>query len=203
MYYRAFTPDERRPASVPSGVVRVYNTMKHACVAARIGDGAKRGAANMSILASRATKRPAQGGAGSKRFMLGWRVEARKRGPFGDLTAKTRIGPVATRSWPVPRSHPRKRGPCSAFHRPPGAGHERANTHGPVHACAVASPETGAPAPRFGAPAILAATPCGLARFWPVTHLLTLPEFDYPTIGGMLVAKIVTAQRVFHFVRDS
>ena len=45
--------------------------MKHTCVAARIGDGAKRGAANMSILASRATKRPAQGGAGSKRLMLG------------------------------------------------------------------------------------------------------------------------------------
>ena len=35
---------------------RAYNTVKHACVAARIGDGAKRGAANMSILASRATK---------------------------------------------------------------------------------------------------------------------------------------------------
>ena len=33
-----------------------YNTVKHACVAARIGDDAKRGAANMSILASRATK---------------------------------------------------------------------------------------------------------------------------------------------------
>ena len=36
--------------------LRFYNTMKHACVAARIGDDAKRGAANMSILASRATK---------------------------------------------------------------------------------------------------------------------------------------------------
>jgi len=35
---------------------RAYNTMKHACVAARIGDDAKRGTANMSILASRATK---------------------------------------------------------------------------------------------------------------------------------------------------
>jgi len=33
-----------------------YNTVKHACVAARIGDDAKRGAANMSILTSRATK---------------------------------------------------------------------------------------------------------------------------------------------------
>src|SRR5687767_9348275 len=32
------------------------HTAKHACVAARIGDDAKRGAANMSILASRATK---------------------------------------------------------------------------------------------------------------------------------------------------
>ena len=163
MYYRAFTPDERRPASVPSGVVRVYNTMKHACVAARIGDGAKRGAANMSILASRATKRPAQGGAGSKRFMLGWRVEARKRGPFGDLTAKTRIGPVATRSWPVPRSHPRKRGPCSAFHRPPGAGHGSAGSAVLTRACTVASRKR-VPAPRSGASPILAATPCGLAR---------------------------------------
>src|SRR5688500_3070701 len=47
------------------------------------------------------------------------RVAARKRGPSGDLTAKTCIGTVATRSWPVPRSHPRKRGPCSTLHRPP------------------------------------------------------------------------------------
>jgi hypothetical protein len=27
-------------------------------------------------------------------------------------------------------------------------------------------PDIGAPAPRFGAPAILTATPCALARFW-------------------------------------
>jgi hypothetical protein len=46
------------------------------------------------------------------------RVVARKRGPCGDLTAKTRTGPVTTRSGPVPRSHPRKRGPCSVSHRP-------------------------------------------------------------------------------------
>ena len=43
---------------------------------------------------------------------------ARKRGPSGDLTAETRVRPVVTRYWPVTRSHPRKRGPCSTFHRP-------------------------------------------------------------------------------------
>jgi len=59
--------------------MRASSTVKHACVAARIGDDAKRGAANMSILASRATKCPAQGGAGSKRRVLGWRVVGRKR----------------------------------------------------------------------------------------------------------------------------
>src|SRR5450756_1606063 len=62
---------------------------------------------------------PAEGGTGSVGLPMDVRVVARKRGPSGDLTAKTRIGTVATRSWPVPRSHPRKRGPCSAFHRPP------------------------------------------------------------------------------------
>jgi hypothetical protein len=137
---------------------RAYNTMKHACVAARIGDDAKRGAANMSILASRATKCPAQGGAGSKRFMLGWRVVGRKRGPSGDLTPETRIGPDTTRSRPVPRSHPRKRGPCSTFHRPPGAGHGSAGSAVLTRACTVASRKR-VPAPRSGASPILAATP--------------------------------------------
>ena len=46
------------------------------------------------------------------------RVGARKRGPSGDLTAETRVRPVVTRYWPATRSHPRKRGPCSTFHRP-------------------------------------------------------------------------------------
>jgi len=158
----AVRDDAREARSAPEGI-RAPKMIKHACVAARIGDGAKRGAANMSILASRATKRPAQGGAGSKRFVLGWRVEARKRGPSGDLTAKTRIGPVATRSWPVPRSHPRKRGPCSAFHRPPGAGQVSAGRAVLTRACTVASRKR-VPAPRSGASPVLAATPCGLAR---------------------------------------
>ena len=82
------------------------------------------------IWPSRPTKCPAQGGAGSKRRVLGWRVVGRKRGPFGDLTPETRIGPDTTRSRPVSRSHPRKRGPCSTLHRPPGAGHESAVTRG-------------------------------------------------------------------------
>ena len=43
----------------------------------------------------------------------------------------------------------------------------------------------------------------GLARFWPVVHPLTLPEFDCPSICSMFIAKIVTAQCVFHYVRDS
>ena len=216
--------------------MRASSTVKHACVAARIGDDAKRGAANMSILASRATKCPAQGGAGSKRRVLGWRVVGRKRDrrrveegprsffrgsdleggrgrravplrlisgripnlklgpllhldsrPSGDAprtrslaewcgkgrarlrprflngalvrllpqtslrrtgrsrTPETRIGPDTTRSRPVPRSHPRKRGPCSTF--------RRSLFHFPA-----------VPAPRSGASPILAATPCGLAR---------------------------------------
>ena len=123
---------------------RVPNTMKHACVAARIGDDAKRGAANMSILASRATKCPAQGGAGSKRCVLGWRVVGRKRGPSGDLTPETRIGPDTTRSRPVPRSHPAS---GALLHVPP-----------------IPLPLSGDPAPRSGASPVLAATPCGLAR---------------------------------------
>ena len=62
---------------------------------------------------------PAEGGTGSVGLPMDVRVVARKRGPPGDLTAKTRIGTVATRSCPVPRSHSRKRGPCSALHRTP------------------------------------------------------------------------------------
>jgi len=98
---------------------RAYNTMKHTCVTARIGDDAKRGAANMSILASRATKCPAQGGAGSKRCVLG----------------------------------------CD-----PAAGQESAEMRGPHTRLPGRIPARGAPAPRFGASPILAATPCGLAR---------------------------------------
>ena len=63
--------NRRMQDPLPALAHRVPNMMKHACVAARIGDDAKRGAANMSILASRATKCPAQGGAGSKRCVLG------------------------------------------------------------------------------------------------------------------------------------
>ena len=123
----------------------------------------------LAVLTSLATKRPAQGGAGSKRRVLGWRVVGRKRGPSGDLTPETRIGPDTTRSWPVPRSHPRKRGPCSTFHRPPGAGQESArNCAFLTHAFTVASPETGAPAPRSGASPILAATLRGWREFWPM-----------------------------------
>jgi very-short-patch-repair endonuclease len=86
---------------------------------------------------------PAEGGAGSKRIVLGWRVVGRKRGPSGDLTPETRIGPDATRSWPVPRSHPRKRGPCSSFHRPPGAGCSAATARVLLCAYTVASPKSG------------------------------------------------------------
>ena len=60
-------------------------------------------------------------------------------------TPETRIGPDTTRSRPVPRSHPRNRGPCSTF--------RRSLFHFPA-----------VPAPRSGASPILAATPCGLAR---------------------------------------
>src|SRR3970040_2307594 len=50
-------PDNLRPEPCAQGAgLRVSNTIKHACVAARIGDDAKRGAGNMSILANRATK---------------------------------------------------------------------------------------------------------------------------------------------------
>jgi len=68
----------------------------------------------MSILASRATKRPAEGGAGSKCCVLG----------------------------------------CD-----PGAGHGRATIRGPHTRLRGRIPASGAPAPRSGAPAILAATP--------------------------------------------
>jgi len=36
-----------------------------------------------------------------------------------------------------------------------------------------------------------------------VTHPVTLNKFNYSSIGSMFAAKIVTAQRVFHYVRDS
>ena len=140
--------------------------IKHTCVAARIGDGAKRGAANMSILARRAIKRPAQGGAGSKRLMLGCdpgagqesardcafltraftvaspETGARRRAEEGPLWGSDPgdahgIGVVTTRPRSAPRSHPAS-GPL-------------------LHVAPI-------PAPRFGASPILAATPCGLAR---------------------------------------
>src|SRR4030095_6720850 len=42
-----------------------------------------------------------------------------KLAPVGSgRTAETRMRPVATRLGPVPRSHPRKRGPCSTLYRP-------------------------------------------------------------------------------------
>jgi len=63
------------------------------------------------------TPAPAEGGAGSKCIVLGWRVVGRRRGPSGDLTPETRIGPDTTRARPAPRSHTRKRGPCSTLRR--------------------------------------------------------------------------------------
>jgi hypothetical protein len=52
--------------------------------------------------------------------------------------------------------------------------------------------------------AILAATPYGLARFWHASlgdgnYHGTRPVFDVVSF----LAKTVTAQRVFHYVRDS
>ena len=73
------------------------------------------------------TPAPAEGGAGSKRTVLGWRVVGRKRGPSEDLTPETRIGPDATRSWSVPRSHPQKMGPLLLVPPAPRNGMQRRN----------------------------------------------------------------------------
>src|SRR6476620_10014820 len=52
--------------------------MKHVCVAARIGDGKAPVKAIVVLLPRRATRRRVEGGAGSKRFMLGCDTAARK-----------------------------------------------------------------------------------------------------------------------------
>jgi hypothetical protein len=77
----------------------------------------------------------------------------------------------------------------------------------------VASPETGAPAQRSGALTILAATPCGLARFWLVYSDSKLPPHPTlsPDAGGEGIsfccvpslAKTVTAHRGPHRVTGS
>jgi hypothetical protein len=131
------------------------------------------------------TLRPRRAEQASVGLSDGWRVVARKRGPSGDLTAKMRIGPVATRSWPVPRSHPRKRGPCSAFHRPPEAGCSAAIAR--VLVCAASEriaaraqigtvgyiarlrgriPASGAPAQRSDTPSLVASPRSGRVDGW-------------------------------------
>src|SRR5688572_30115212 len=85
------------------GQHRAYNTVKRACVAARIGDDAKRRAANMSILASRATKCPAQGGAGSKRLVLGCDPGA-GRGSAGCAVLTPACTVASRKRVPAPRS---------------------------------------------------------------------------------------------------
>ena len=56
--------------------------------------------------------------------------------------------------------------------------------HGPVHAYAVASPETGAPAPRFGAPAIVAATLLGWHGFGPRLPARCMPVAESDGFAG-------------------
>ena len=51
--------------------------------------------------------------------VLAVRVGARKRGPSGDLTAETRVRPVSTRYWPVPRSASPQAGRLSRRSRGP------------------------------------------------------------------------------------
>jgi hypothetical protein len=58
-------------------------------------------------------------------------------------------------------------------------------------------------APRFALSAILAETPCGLARFWPGFADIITRKIEFQQLLGKSLAKIVTAQRVFHYVRGS
>src|SRR6187549_2557293 len=97
--------------------------MKHVCVAARIGDGKAPGEAIVVLLPRRATRRRVEGGAGSKRFMLGCDPATRQEAH--------RIHAIL------------------------------AHLHGRI-------PASGAPAPRCGAPPILAASLSGWHEFWPV-----------------------------------
>src|SRR4249920_1842199 len=85
---------------------------------------------------------------------------------------------------------------------PPGAGQWSAGCAVLTRACTVASRKR-VPAPRSGASAILAATPRGLARFWPAATCPVHACFEARPCRGSRVAKTVTAQRVFHYVRRS
>ena len=116
--------------------------------------GAARSAAKVGTFARRvvARKRGPSGDAPRTRSLEEWCGQGRTRphsmsadrvalrplrpklAPAGSgRTAKTRTRPVATRVWSAPRSHPRKRGPCSALHRPQ---HSRRRTrHNPIICC--------------------------------------------------------------------
>jgi len=93
-------------------------------------------------------------------------------------------GPATARSSRAPsRSRPRKPGRAGGPKRgspgdaTPQTRRDRPRRDAPTIGCPVAS-RTRVPAPRSGASAILAATPPGLARFWPAASLPVLPGYQ-------------------------
>jgi hypothetical protein len=226
--------------------------MKRACVAARIVDSAKRGAANMSILTSRATKVPRRAEQVPSVVCLDATPERDVSAPIPRSCARLRgripasgarrgaeegplrgsgprdahgIGIETTRPRSAPRSHPasgaaveveqgpqRRVGDATRDQTPrdrPAAldrlrGQIPEKTRGPSSALRRSLLHvTPIPAPRSGAPAILAATPCGLARFWPKSAHVIATKNNPHDKRWISIAKIVTAQRVFRYVRGS
>ena len=148
--------------------LRVPNTMKHVCVAARIGDGNAPGEGNSRSIAK--TSNAASGG-GRSRFQA---LHAWMR-----PRSATRSAPISRDLHAPARSHPRKRGASEGGRRfPPGS--DPADAQGDRLMCAHDRlhgriPINGAPAPRCADPcstlrcaADSGCNPSGWHEFWPV-----------------------------------
>ena len=83
---------------------RVPNMMKHVCVAARIGEGKAPGEGNSRSIA-KTSNAASRGGRSRRQALHAW---MRPRNA-------TRSAPIPRDSRAPPRSHPRKRGPCSSL----------------------------------------------------------------------------------------
>ena len=93
-----------RPAAILADRLRAHNMMKHVCVAARIGDGKAPGEGNSHSIA-KTSNAASRGGRSRFQALHAW---MRPRNA-------TRSAPNPRDPRPPPRSHPRKRGPCSTL----------------------------------------------------------------------------------------
>jgi hypothetical protein len=91
----------RGPSGLPR-LSRVRNTMKHVCVASRIGDGKAPGEGNSRSIA-KTSNAASRGGRSRFQALYAW---MRPRSATGSA-------PNPRDSRPPSRSHPRRRGPCS------------------------------------------------------------------------------------------